>query len=259
MAKRKILALLSSAAAGLAVIGAGPASAQGYMPNGSGADPDGDSNPAVNTRLIARIGDAAEAALDPPFRVITFETPPGRHGDQIRQQYAKEFGVTFGGGLRRQICDGPRYFRYDSECTYLRAPSGQFAALHKDEWGRPLRIDFVQPVCAAALALYPTGGAEGETYRVTLRPYAEDGSALERVQFHFDWTQDTFRWRLMTGAFFLDRKAARVEVDIQSRDDRKKPVRFLVDDVAFIESGCEIVLDDILKENSGPVASLSAE
>lgn len=234
----------------------GGAAAQSYGPNGYGADPDGDSNPAVDTRLIARIGDAAEAALDPPFKVITFEAPPGKHGERIANQYARKYGVTFEGELFRQICEGPRYFRYDSECTYMRAPSGRFAALHKDRWGDPLKINFAAPVCAAALALYPTGGREGETYRVELQPYAEDDTPLKPVRYHFDWTKDTFRWRLMAGAFFPQTKAARLEVNIESRDDRRKPVRFLIDDVAFIQDECAEAMTIV---DAGEEAALAAD
>ena len=35
--------------------------------NGIGPDPDGDTNPATNTRALAKIGDAAEASFDPPI------------------------------------------------------------------------------------------------------------------------------------------------------------------------------------------------
>jgi hypothetical protein len=218
--------------------------------NGSGPDPDGDTNPAVNTRLIARIGDAAEAALDPPFKIVTFEVPPGTHGDVIRDQYAAKYGVKFGNGLRRQICEGQRYFRYDSQCTYIAAPSGKYAAVYRDDWRRPLIMRFEKPACAAALALYPTGGEEDEPYVVTLTPYAGDAQ-LEPVRYFFRWTHDTFRWRLMAGAFFLGEKATRMDVGIKSLKDEKKIVRFLIDDVAFIENDCAVALADIEAETGG--------
>ncbi|MEE2693088.1 MAG: hypothetical protein VX640_16285 [Pseudomonadota bacterium] len=248
--KKAVLATITAGLAAAALY-AGPAAAQYETDsgerhrNGVGPDPDGDTNPATNTRAMARIGDAAEAALDPPYQVITFETPPGKHGDKIGLQYAKDFGVTFGKGLSRQVCEGQRYFRYDSDCTYRRAPSGRYAALYQDEWRRPLEINFANPVCAAALAIYPTGGKEGEQYRVRIQPYTADGRKLARATVRFSWTQDTFRWRLMAGAFMLGERASRIEVNVDSIDDKKKNVRFLIDDVAFIESGCEETLTEI--------------
>lgn len=252
MKKPVFLSLTAGLAASLAL--AGTAAGQYNAPavpamdrheNGIGSDPDGDGNPATNTRAVARIGDAAEAALDPPYRVITFEAPPGKHGDRIGLQYAKEFGVTFGAGLVRQVCEGVRYFRYDSDCIYRRAPSGRFAALYHDEWRRPLEINFASPVCMMAVAIYPTGGREGEQYRVRLQPYAADGRRLPRATVRFNWTKDTFRWRLMAGAHLLNQGASRVEVDVESLDNRRKNVRFLIDDLAFMETGCNELLEEI--------------
>lgn len=252
MKKPVLLSLTAGLAASAAL--AGVASAQYNAPavpatdrheNGLGPDPDGDGNPAVNTRAVARIGDAAEAALDPPYRVITFEAPPGKHGDKIGLQYGKEFGVTFGPGLVRQVCEGQRYFRYDSHCTYRRAPSGRFAALYHDEWRKPLQINFASPVCMMAVAIYPTGGREGEQYRVRLQPYAADGRRLPRATVRFNWTRDTFRWRLMAGAHLLNEGASRVDVEVESMDSRRKNVRFLIDDLAFMETGCNELLEEI--------------
>ncbi len=246
--------LLSSIGAVGALFALADASAQPYGPNGYGADPDGDSNPAVNTQLIVRIGDAAEASLDPPFKIVTFEAPPGHHGDKIRMQYADNYGVWFSNGLSRQICEGQRYFRYDSQCTYRRAPSGKYAAVYDDQWGRPLIVRYNQPVCAAAFALYPTGGEEGERFKITLQPYATDDTKLAPVDYYFDWTQDTFRWRLMAEAFFSSPEVNRVDVNIESRTHKEKVVRFLVDDVAFRTDDCAQSLADIAAE-----ASASAE
>ena len=55
MSGRNLVAVLIGALAA-GVLSMGTASAQA---NGSGTDADGDTNPAVNTKLIARIGDAA--------------------------------------------------------------------------------------------------------------------------------------------------------------------------------------------------------
>lgn len=221
--------------------------------NGIGYDADGDSNPAVNTRLIARIGDAAEASLDPPFQIVTFEA--GKHDDTIREAKIDSRTVKFSKGLKRQICDNELFYKYDTECSYLAAPSGKFAAVYRDEFGRALRVRFENPVCAAALAVYPTGGAEGETYKVVLQPYDADERELSKVEYTFDWTKDTFRWRLMAGAFFLGEKPSRVDVNVVSKTSPSKVVRFLIDDVAFIEDDCSIAMADINAEG-GFVASV---
>lgn len=219
-------------------------------PNGYGPDPDGDGNPATRTRPLARSGPAAEAGLDPPFRIINFEAPPGRNGDPIGKQYAKDYGVIFGPGLNRQICQGQRYFQYDTQCTYLSAPSGAFAAVHRDDYRRPLSIEFTEPVCAAALAIYPTGGREGEMFRVRVQPYAANGAKLDPASISFRWTKDTFRWRNMAGAFFTDARAARIEISMRSRRAPNKPVSFLIDDVAFVDGSCDGLFEDIPRPKS---------
>ena len=48
--------------------------------NGIGPDPDNETNPATITGAISIVGDAALAADDPPYAVVTFEPPPGGHG-----------------------------------------------------------------------------------------------------------------------------------------------------------------------------------
>ncbi|MCA8887472.1 MAG: hypothetical protein KDA46_01495 [Parvularculaceae bacterium] len=212
--------------------------------NGVGADPDRDGNPATNTRAMARIGDPADEKLDAPFRVITFEPPPGKHGDKISNAYAKEFGVTFSDRLTRQICEGQRYFQYDSLCTYLAPPSGAYAAVYRDDWKRPLSINFATPVCAASLAVYPTGGKEGEKFKITLQPWNGD-TKLSPARINLTWTKDTFRWRSMVGAFFNGVGATRVDVMVEGSSGKTDFVQFLVDDVAFVESGCEELLGEI--------------
>lgn len=245
---KAVFGTLLAGAAIAALCFALPAPGAVAQENGYGADPDGDGNPATDTRLFVRIGDAAEASLDPPWRVVTFEGPGG-NGDEIRAQTTPGRGgmrVSFSKGLKRQVCDGPRYFRYDSQCTYLRAPSGRYAALYRDDYDRPLRIRFDEPVCAAALALYPTGGAEGEEFKVTLRPFAGDSKRLGKpVSYRFTWTNDTFRWRMMAITRFLDQKAERVDVKIESVTNKGRLTRFLIDDVAYIKDDCHRYLDDL--------------
>ena len=228
----------------------GSASAQ--APNGIGLDPDGDSNPATNTRLFMRIGDDAEAKLDPPFQIVTFEAARSQHNKPVPEEAVGGHVVKFSKGLNRQLCKGQLYFRYDTQCTYMAAPSGEMAALYSDDWGRPLRIRFDAPVCAAALALYPTGGKEGEEYRVTFQPYNSAERPLTPASFRFSWTNDTFRWRMMAGAYFLNEKAQRVDVNISSVTNPKKVVRFLIDDVAFINNDCTTTLADINAEVGAP-------
>ena len=242
MRRRVILAVAATlAAAGFASVASAAPTRGG---NGIGPDPDGDGNPATNTRGFLRIGDAAEAAFDPPYRVITFEAPPGSHNEVLKAQYASKFGVTFPTGVRRQIC-GNRYFQYDTQCTYLRAPSGRFAAIYRHDWGAPMAVKFAKPVCVAAMAIYPTGGKQGEAFKVTLEPFAADGTPLQKSVMRFTWEENTFRWRLMAGVYMLKERATSVKVRVDSADEPKKAVRFLVDDLAFIDEGCEEALAKI--------------
>jgi len=219
--------------------------------NGIGADPDGDTNPATNSTILkAKIGDAAEAAYDATYTVITFEPPPGKHNGAIRKQYLTDSGgVWFSRGLDWQICEGQRYFEYDTRCTYLSPPSGSFAAVYEDEFNRPLRIRFKNPVCASAVAVYPTGGEEGELFELTMQPFDSDENELDEASTKFKWTQDTFRWRLGVHAYFLDQPAARVDVSIRSlkKGNKRNPVSFLIDDLAYIEN---THLDTVVEENS---------
>jgi hypothetical protein len=238
--------LLGTLVFGAAVALIGAAAPGAYaQENGIGADPDGDGNPATNTRAMVRIGAPADEKLDPAFRVITFEPPPGKHGDNIGAHYSKKYGVTFGERLKQQICEGQRYFQYDSLCTYLAPPSGSYAAVYRDDWKRPLTIKFDNPVCAASMAVYPTGGKEGERFRITMQPWKDENTKLAPARITLTWTKDTFRWRSMVGAFFKGAGATRIEVMVESRDRKSDFVQFLIDDVAFVESGCDELLAEI--------------
>lgn len=219
--------------------------------NGVGVDGDGDTNPVTNTRAISRIGNAAAASFDPPYQVVTFEEQGAKHDQKLKNDFKDDYGVTFGDGVRRQLCKGQRYFQYNSHCTYRRAPSGKFAALYESEFGRPLSVAFDTPVCVAAMAIYPTGGKEGERYQVTLQGTDALGTALKPATTKFLWTKDTFRWRHMAGAYFMDKRAAKLEVSVKSLDRPKKNVRFLIDDVAFVTHSCEEVFNSEPAANGG--------
>ena len=221
--------------------------------NGVGPDPDGDGNPATDTGGLSITGDAALVTDDPPYDVITFETTPDRHGEAIGAQYKDEFGVSFGAGLTRQICEGQRRFAYDTMCTYEAAPSGAFAAGYADVLNRPLTIAFDRPVCVATMAIYPTGGKEGEPFTLTIDAWDADGATLPSVDIDFEWTKETIRWRHMAGAYYLDKPAARIAVGMKSRDrkERAKLLRFLIDDLALIEDGCEAALAEIAERAGG--------
>ena len=222
--------------------------------NGIGPDPDNDTNPATVTGVIKRVGDAAEASSDAPYRVITFEPPPGKHGEVIRKDYETLFGVTFGDGLSRQICEGQRRFYYDSICTYEAAPSGEYAAGYLDYLNAPLRVEFDMPVCVVTMAIYPTGGKEEEPFTVTIRGWDEDGEALPPADAEFEWTKNTVRWRHMAGAYYLGAKAKTISIEMKSgsASERGDVLRFLIDDFAFVQEDCEAVL----AEFSDPPATL---
>lgn len=212
--------------------------------NGYGPDPDGDTNPATRTRAIANVG-ATDINLDPRFTVMTFEPPPGAHNRWIKDQYEDSFGVGFSKGLRWQICDEQRYFKYDSLCAYIRPPSGLFAAYYRDDFKRPLKVDFKKPVCAAMMSVYPTGGKEGEKFKVTLAAKDANGASVGDARVTFGWTQDTFRWRVMAGGFFLNAPASSIDVSVARVENAGEVLQFMIDDLAFMETGCAELLEEI--------------
>ena len=205
--------------------------------NGYGRDLDGDGNPATDAIGYYRITPIGEAELDPPFRLLTFEPPRTAHNRPVTTQYKKPYGVSFSPGLFAQLCDGQRYFQYDTSCTYLAPPSGKYAAVYHDDRRRPLQITFDRPICAASLGVIPTGGREGEVFVIALDFYKEGPGGYERIarsRIDVTWTENTFRWRNMIDAFFVDRAADRIDVTIRSRSRLSENFDFLIDDLAFI-------------------------
>lgn len=244
MATKRLFAAAAALAA-FSSFAAAPAFGQAHE-NGYGPDPDGDSNPATRTRAIANIG-ATDINLDPRFTVMTFEPPPGAHDGAIGAKYGDKFGVGFSKGLRWQICDGPRYFEYNSLCTYIRPPSGAYAAYYRDDFKRPLEVKFDKPVCAVMMSVYPTGGKEGEDFKVTLKARNADGDPVGTANVKFAWTQDTFRWRVMAGGFFLNAAATSVDITVARAKNNGDVYQFLIDDLAYVHENCEQVLEDIKK------------
>lgn len=213
--------------------------------NGIGPDPDNDTNPATDTRVLAFMSERAR--LDPPpYAVISFEPPPGRHGETINDEY-KSRGVVFGEGLSRQICIGQRRFRYDSQCTYAAPTSGDFAAVYVNHLNAPLRVEFDQPVCLVTLSIYPTGAKEGEVFEFAIAGFTEDGYPLDRSTKEFRWTNDVVRWRNLAGAYFVDRSAKTITVSMRSLDGAAgdETLRYLIDDFAFVSDGCDAALSDV--------------
>lgn len=246
------LQLISPAAVALFAAVTAHASEPGYVhENGIGPDPDRDTNPATITRPIQK-QERADGDLDGPYRVIDFEIPPGRHGEIIREDYAKTFGVHFGGGVTRQVCEGQRRFYYDSICTYEAAPSGQYAAGYYDYLNKPLTIEFDRPVCVATLAIYPTGAAQKEPFKVIINGWDEMGLPLPEAEAEFEWNKNTVRWRNMAGAYYINGRAKKIEVTMKSGKDPKGKdiLRFLIDDLAFVEEGCEEVLADFIEQET---------
>jgi|GEM_PF-1427907 len=215
--------------------------------NGIGPDPDRDSNPATDTRVIPFIGDAEAAGDDPPHAVITFEPPPGKHGEAIRQDYAKDFGVKFGKGLSWQICSGKRLFYYDTMCTYEAPTSGTYSAGYLNYLNSPLSIEFEKPVCVVTMSIYPTGGKEGEPFEFKIVGWTAEGEKLSEATADFEWTNNTVRWRNMAGAYFVDQRAKKITISMRSKDASqvKDTLRYLIDDFAFVDDGCDTALDDI--------------
>ncbi|MCB2112676.1 MAG: hypothetical protein R3C42_08425 [Parvularculaceae bacterium] len=213
--------------------------------NGYGPDPDGDTNPATMTRAVANIG-ATDVLLDPRFTVVTFEPPPGSHDRPVRNSLVKRYGVRFSKGLRWQICDDQRYYQYDSLCTYIRPPSGSYAAYYRDDLSRPLNVTFEKkPVCGVVLSVYPPGGKEGEIFEVTLDAKNADGSSAGSTHVRFAWTQNTFRWRVMAGGFFLSDAASSMDISVARAKDQGPVYQFLIDDLAYVSEDCEEVFKSI--------------
>lgn len=236
--------------------------------NGIGPDPDNDTNPATVTGAISIVGDAALAADDPPYAVVTFEPPPGGHGDVIREAYKDDPGVSFGPGVTRQICKGQDFFKFDSKCTYAAAPSGKYAAVYYSYLNEPLAIYFERPVCVVTMAIYPTGGKEGEPFEFTIEGWTATGEKLPNAVAEFEWTKNTVRWRHMAGAYFLDEPATKIAISMKSKDAResKKILRYLIDDLAFVETDCEAALAEIagaagdtLEDGDGVVTNAGEE
>jgi hypothetical protein len=227
-----------------------------FHENGIGPDPDGDTNPATITGVIARIGDGVEQH-DSPYRVITFEPPPGKHGEIIRKDYANSFGVRFGKGLTRQICEGQRRFYYDSICTYEAAPSGKYAAGYLNYLNAPLTIEFDAPVCVVTMAIYPTGGGEAEPFTVTITGWDENDVPLPAAHAEFDWTKYTVRWRHMAGAYYVGGRAKKITIGMKSgkASEAGEVLRFLIDDLAFVQEGCDEVLKDFVEGAAPAVVS----
>ncbi|GJL91995.1 hypothetical protein [Hyphococcus sp.] len=238
----------------VASFGSGAAFAQeggGYVhENGIGPDPDRDTNPATITGVIKRIGDPADEGDTGPYRVIDFETPPGKHGDVIREAYANKYGVHFGRGLKRQVCEGQRRFYYDSICTYEAAPSGKYAAGYLNYLNAPLVIEFDKPVCVVTMAAYPTGGANREPFTLTIEGWDAQGYRLPEAEASFNWSKNTVRWRNMAGAYYIGGRAKKIAVSMKSGSPSEagEVLRFLIDDLAFVQEGCEEVLSGFVEE-----------
>ncbi len=212
-----VLATVFCVAAG-AAFNAGGALAQ---PNGVGADPDGDGNPATDVFGFYREAADTSDQFDRPFKVVTFDPPPGRHNDVLTAQYADGPGVRFSEGLKLQICEGQRYMQYDSRCTYEAPASGKYAAVYTAAPRRPLRISFDKPVCAASLAMYPIGGTEGERFRVNMTLLRDTGeesppAKVGSTTVDFTWTRNTFRWRNKVMAFLENASADHIELEMRS-------------------------------------------
>ena len=125
------------------------------------------------------------------------------------------------------------------------SPSGSFAAYYRDDWKRPLTVTFKKPVCAVMASVYATGGKEGEKFKVTLNAKKANGDPAGTANVTFAWTQDTFRWRVMAGGFFLQEDASSIDVTVARTENAGDVLQFLIDDLAFVETGCEAVLEEI--------------
>ncbi|MEM8770797.1 MAG: hypothetical protein AAGD92_04005 [Pseudomonadota bacterium] len=217
--------------------------------NGIGPDPDRDTNPATDTRIIPFVGEWRTTTGGDLYPIVQFEPPPGKHAEPIRKDFAAEYGVTFGPGLSWQVCDGHRHFQYDSMCTYEAPTSGKFAAGYLDYLNRPLEITFDEPVCIVTMSIYPTGAKDREPFEFTIEGWDEYGRPLEAARETFEWKKETVRWNNVAGAYFVGAPAKKITVAMRSADSAEagKTLRYLIDDLAFLSQSCDAAVDDIEK------------
>ncbi|MCK5746830.1 MAG: hypothetical protein KAH44_11475, partial [Oricola sp.] len=127
-------------------------------------------------------------------------------------------------------------------------PSGQYAAGYVNYLNAPLTIEFDRPVCVVTMAIYPTGGQEEEPFTVTISGWDENGAPLPAAKAEFEWTKQTVRWRHMAGAYYLGARASKITVGMKSgtASQAGDVLRYLIDDLAFVQDGCEDVLSDFI-------------
>ncbi len=256
---RTILNLSAIAAAALGVAAAHPhdgdagddhGHGSGWVhENGIGPDPDGDSNPATDTRVTPFVGRVLTDAEGSTFPVVHFEPPPGTHGEPIIQDYQEEYGVKFGPGLSWQICEGQRHFQYNSMCTYEAPTSGRFAAGYRNRLNRPLAIEFDQPACLVTMSIYPTGAKQNESFAFEIKGWDADDRPLDVARVEFEWESETVIFDNIAGAHFVDTPAKRITVSMRSLDSHNPKnidtLRYLIDDLAFISGSCEAAVDEV--------------
>ena len=213
--------------------------------NGIGPDPDGDTNPATITRVVAFQGASEKLNTSAPYHLITFEPPPGRHGELIIKDYGEEFGATFSKGLRWQECRGSRHGLYDSLCVYPAPTSGVFAAVYETANNKPLTIEFEKPACLATMSIYPTGGEDGEQFTLFISGWDEEGNRLTQASETFSWQKNIVRFDNLAGAFFDGAPAKKLSVTLTRANKPYENIRFLIDDLGFVSEQCETAVADI--------------
>ena len=217
--------------------------------NGIGPDPDGDTNPATDTRALPFVGRVLVDAEGSAFPVVHFEPPPGTHGEAIVQDYYGKYGVKFGPGLTWQICEGQRHFQYNSMCTYQAPTSGRFAAGYRSALNEPLAMEFDQPVCLVTMSIYPTGAEQGERFEFAIQGWDADDRPLDHARLEFEWESETVIFDNIAGAYFMDTPAKRITVSMKSLDkydpQNVSTLRYLIDDLAFISGKCQDAVDEV--------------
>ena len=238
-AKSRIWSLATSALL-LAMMAAGPTYAQGgsgVHENGIGRDHDGDTNPATETRSGAAFN-PSRTQYDSSYSVISFDDGAARSGKQVASSYQRDVGVAFSSGLTFEQCAPPQNTDHAGMCPYYAAPSGRFVggfdAYHHGE----LRANFAREACVVAMSVYPTGGEAGEIFEVRLRGENPAGVPITEQTKVFTWRASTIKWQNEVGVYFTGDTAKNVFISVKSLRHPKRPVRFLIDDFAFVEVGC---------------------
>jgi hypothetical protein len=170
--------------------------------------------------------------------VIDFENVQGRQvgaGIELRDQYKKTHGLTFGRGDSVHFCARVFDDVNASLCPYPQAASGKRAAAHDVRSGGPAMVmSFSRPIEAVSMRINPTGGSLDEVFVAELTGFNDGGEQLVQETIRFNWNQDAFAWPITAGFETDAAQVSRVTVVLRRVAQNNQPVRFLIDDLTLV-------------------------